>query len=170
MIRIIAPFILYFLFISESIFSLVAGEWFYQSHIYSPKFVLIALIFLAFYGPKNYYVGYALLFGALTDIVYSEVIGIYLLAYPVVCYLVYLMRTVVQNNYIIALIISLVGVALVESFSYLINLVIRMTTIPMEVFIASRLLPTLLFNAVFLVIAMYFLRKMAEKIKGSIEK
>lgn len=170
MIRFIAPFILYILFISESIFAKLAGEWFYLSHIYSPEFILIALIFLAFYGPKNYYLGYAIFFGALTDIVYSEVIGIYLLAYPVVCYFVNLMRTTVQNNYIIALIISLVGVALVESFSYLINLVIRITTLPMEVFIVNRLLPTLLFNFIFLVVAMFFLRKMAEKIKGIIEK
>ena len=170
MIRLFAPLILFILFISESIFVEIAGEWFYQTNIYSPKFIFIALVFLAFYGPKKYFFGFSIFFGLLTDVVYSEVIGVYLFSFPVLCYLVYLIKSAVQNNYFIALLISLVGVGLLEFFSFLINTVIRITTMPIDEFLFVRLIPTLIFNLVFLLIAMVPLRKMAEKIKLSVDK
>ena len=170
MIRLFAPLILFILFISESIFVLLAGEWFYQSYIFSPKFIFIALLFLAFYGPKKYFFGFSIFFGLLTDIVYSEVIGIYLLAFPALCYVVHFIKSVVQNNYFIALFISLVGISLLEFFSFLVNTVIRITSMPIDEFLFVRLIPTLIFNFVFLLVAMVPLRKMAEKIKLSVDK
>lgn len=170
MSRILLPFLFIMLFIAESIFvELLPGDIFDGKYIIVPHFLMIAILFLTVYGPKKYWLFYAFIFGLLFDVVYTEIIGIYLFIFPVVSYLISKLMKVLQTNIIIVSFVALVGVTLVELSSYEMNFLIHQTEMDFSSYISLRLLPTLLLNLIFIVIVAYPFKKYFEKIVKSLE-
>jgi rod shape-determining protein MreD len=70
---------------------------------------------------------------------------------------------VLQVNLLITSIVSLIGVALLEIAVFEMNTLIGITAIDFTSFLKMRLIPTLLLNAIFLIIAAYPLKRHFEK-------
>jgi rod shape-determining protein MreD len=95
--------------------------------------------------------------------VFTEILGIYLFLYPLTAFIVLKIMKVLQVNLITTSVVSLIGVALLESAVYGMNRIIGITTIDFMSFLNMRLIPTLLLNAIFLLIASYPLKRNFEK-------
>ena len=170
MSRFLLPFLLIFLFITESVFvELLPGELFGVNYMLIPHFLLVAILFLTVYGPKKYWVYYAFIFGLLFDIVYTEIIGIYLFLFPVISYLVTKIMKVLQTNIVIVSLASLVGVVIVEFGSYEINYLIHITDMDISSYLSERLMPTLILNLIFIILAAYPFKKFFKKIVESLD-
>lgn len=168
--RFLLPLLFILFFIAESIFvELLPGDIFDGKYIIVPRFLMIGLVFLIVYGPKKYWLFYAFIFGLLFDVVYTEIIGIYLFIFPIVCYLTSKMMKILQTNIIIVSFVALVGVALLELGSYEMNFLIHQTDMEFSSYISLRLLPTLLLNLIFIVIVAYPLKKHFEKIVETLD-
>jgi rod shape-determining protein MreD len=168
--KFLLPLLFMLLFIAESIFvELMPPTVFENEYILVPHFLIVAIILLTIYGPKNYGILYGFLFGLLFDIVYTEIIGIYLLLFPLVAYISAKLTKILQTNIVMVLFITIIGVALLELGSYEMNLLIKRTDMVFSNFSSERLIPTLIMNFIFVIITVYPLKKHYEKLVISLD-
>lgn len=162
--RLLLPFVFLTFFILESIFvELLPAELFRSTRILVPHFLIVAILFLTVYASRNLGIIYAFAFGLLFDIVYTEIIGIYLFLFPLVAYIISKIMKVFHSNIIIVTIVSIVGVALLELGVYELNFLIKLTDMDFSTFINLRLFPTIILNIAFAIIFAYPLKRQFEK-------
>lgn len=161
--KFLLPLLFVFLFIFESIFIQFLPSDSFSSRILAPRFLFAALMFLTIYVGKKQGIIYGAIFGLLFDVVYVEVIGIYLFLYPFICYLVTKLMQVIQSNIVVSYLVSMLGIALLEVGVYEINFLIHVTEMKFIDFVNLRFYPTLILNAIFLVIAAYPFKRWFEK-------
>ncbi len=162
--KILLPLLFLFLFILESLFvQYVPADLFGNGHIIAPHFLFAGLLFLTIFVGKKHGIIYAAIFGLLFDIVYVEIIGIYFFLYPFISYLTDKLMNIMQSNIIIAFLVSLAGIVLLEMGAYEMNLLIHVTSLDFKSFISMRFYPTLILNAVFILIAGYPFKRLFEK-------
>ncbi len=94
------------------------------------------------------------------DIVYIEILGIYLFLYPFIAYLVSKIMHFLKSNLIVVFLVSLVGITLLEFGVYEMDFLIHVTSLDFMSFIKMRLYPTLILNAVFIIVAGYPLKRL----------
>lgn len=163
--RFFLPLLLFVFFTVESIFvQLLPSEYFYGKWILVPRFLIAALLLLSIYGSQKYAILYGFAFGLLFDIVYTEIIGIYLFLFPLTIYLVMKAMKVLQANALIVTLAMLAGIALLELVIYKMNSFLHITDLTLKEFADMRLLPTLCLNLIFIVIAFYPLKRYYEKL------
>ncbi len=154
--KLILPLLLTILFVLESVFvDLLPSTLFNVDRLFIPHFVMIALVFIVVY--YNHLLGlvYAIIFGLLFDIVYTEIIGVYMFAYPIISYVLTKAVKILQTNIFIISFISIVGVTLLEFYVYAVNLIIGFTNMNISLFISDRLFSTLVLNSVFVILVCY---------------
>jgi rod shape-determining protein MreD len=162
--KFLLPLLFLFLFILESLFvQYVPEDLFGQNKIIVPHFLFAALLFLTIFVGRKQGIIYAAIFGLLFDIVYIEIIGIYLFLFPFIAYLASKILNILQNNFIVAILITIVGIALLEVGVYEMDHLIHVTDINFMSYLHLRFYPTLILNAVFVIIAGYPLKRLFEK-------
>lgn len=164
--RFILPFLVLFIFISESIFvDLVHLPFASENQLYIPRFVLIIVIFITVFMNRTQGMLFGVVFGLLHDIVYIEVIGIYLLVYAFLAYLISKAMKVLHNNVFMTLFLTILAITLLEYYVYGINYLIGTTKMSLYHFTTLRLLPTLALNSIFAILFIYPVKRFLEKIK-----
>jgi rod shape-determining protein MreD len=143
-------------------------EVFGHNYILVPHFLFAGILFLTIYTNRKYGIIYAAIFGLLFDIVWIEIIGIYLFLFPFIAYLISKIMHVLQTNIIVAFLVSLVGIALLELGVYEMDFLIHITTLEFKSFIEMRFYPSLILNAIFLLIAEYPLKRHFESLAESL--
>ena len=162
--KLLLPLLFLFFFILESLFvQFLPATIFGDNYILVPHFLFVALIFLTIFVGKKQGIIYAVIFGLVFDIVYIEIIGIYLFLYPLICYIISKIMRIFHTNIIIAFLVTLVGIGLLELGVYEMDFIIHVTSLNFMSFIKMRLYPTLILNAVYIAIAGYPLKRYFEK-------
>jgi rod shape-determining protein MreD len=162
--KVLLPISLVLLFFIESLLvQFMPANLFGDQKVWVPRFLIITIFFLSIYGSAKHGIIYGLIFGLLFDIVFTEILGIYLFLYPLTAFIVLKIMKILQVNLLTVSIVSLIGVVILESAVYGLNRLIGITSIDFMSFLTMRLLPTLLLNAVFLIIASYPLKRIFEK-------
>ena len=96
------PIIISLCFLFESIFvELLPAELFKSSRILVPHFLMVTIIFVTIYISPKHGIMYGFIFGILFDIVYTEIIGIYLFMFPLVAYITSWIMRILQTNIIL---------------------------------------------------------------------
>ncbi|MEB3750321.1 rod shape-determining protein MreD [Geobacillus sp. FSL W8-0032] len=160
------PFLAVFCFVSESIAVDVwpKGDW-YIHYFFVPRFFLIFLVLTAMHFGGTRAMGYGFIFGFLYDCVYTELLGVYAFAYTLLAYLAGKATKWLQPNWLVSFLLSLLAIALLDSYVYGIQLLIGRTDWPFAVFWERRLWPTLLLNTAFLLIGLPVLERWLAKIR-----
>lgn len=153
MIRFLIPFIAIVLFLLEPEFALFSpiqlGDGIYYL---VPRFLILYLIFIAIYYSRKRAVTYGLIFGLLYDVFYIDIIGLYSVLYPLICFIAGSSVKFIHQHLITTTIISVLLVALMEVILYYFFFIIHFTSIPFSTFFISRLIPTIIANLLFLMI------------------
>lgn len=116
---------------------------------------LVFIVYVAlFFDTREtlYSVYYAAATGLIIDIAYTDVLGVYMFAYGLTIYLVYLLGNVLQVNLIGTLTIGAIGIAFADFLIYIIYAFIGITFVTIADYSYYRLLPTILANIVFLLV------------------
>lgn len=162
--KFLLPLLFLLLFIIESLFvEYLPEKVFGFERIFVPHFLFIAILFLTIFVGKKHGIIFAAIFGLLFDVVYVEIIGIYLFLYPFISYLIYKLLQVLQANIITSFLAALLGVSLLEIGVYEMNYLIHITDLDFIGYMNLRFYPTLILNAVFTLIAAYPLKWLFEK-------
>ncbi|MES5892268.1 MULTISPECIES: rod shape-determining protein MreD [Bacillus cereus group] len=165
------PLLLLFVFLFENMFStVVPTDVFWKGSIAAPHFFIIVLCFITVYNSPIQGIYYGLLFGFLFDTVYTELVGIYIFAYPILAYLVYSAMKVLQLNLFIVVSIVLASIAALEYYVYGFLTLLGRTHMSASVFFTDRLLATLLLNGIFLLIVCFPLRRYLVRLSKAIEE
>ena len=153
MVRFLIPFVAVLLFLVEPEFAMFSPIEL-KGHIYYlvPRFLILYLIFISIYYSRQRAVMYGLFFGVLYDVFYIDIIGLYSVLYPLICFLAGLIVKVIHQHLIVTTSISLILVAVLEFVLYQFFYLINFTSIPLIDFLQSRLLPTMIANMLFLMI------------------
>lgn len=165
MIRLLLPALFVFLFILESLFvELLPAELFHSDRILVPHFLMAGILFLTAYLSPKHGILYGFIFGLLFDLVYTEIIGIYLFMFPVIAYLFAHMIKILQTNVLVVSILTLFGIALLELGVYEMMLLINITDLDFLTYVKIRLVPTIILNLAFIILAAYPFKKQFETI------
>ncbi|MFT8391791.1 MAG: rod shape-determining protein MreD [Sporolactobacillus sp.] len=120
-----------------------------------PEFIFVFLLLTAVFGRVEWSIRYALIFGFLTDIIFTPVLGVYAFSMTLAVYLCTQVARWFNLTIVSALLISVLGVAIDQVIVYFIYLMIGVTDQEFLLFLSNHLLPTLILNAAFMVIAYY---------------
>jgi rod shape-determining protein MreD len=163
LIRFLLPALFAFLFILESLFvELIPAEVFNSDRILAPHFLMAGILFLTAYLSPKHGILYGFIFGLLYDIVYTEIIGMYLFMFPFIAYLFANMLRVLQSNVLIISILSILGIALLEVGAYEMMHLIHITNLDFSAYVEIRLIPTLILNLAFIILAAYPFKRQFE--------
>lgn len=160
------PIIMILFFGIESIFSI-----FFPAHLFSvewifvPRLIFIFLLFLAVYYDEKLAIIYAITLGVIMDIVFIEIMGIYLFFYPVIVFGISRLMKVMQNHLIIMAFQTVFSIVVLEFGLYGIFYLLQITDYGVERFVNDRLFPTLMLNIVFFIFISYPLKKYLSNIK-----
>ena len=115
-----------------------------------PRFLILYLIFLAIYYSRKKAMIYGLIFGLCFDVFYLNIIGLYSVLYPAICFLAAWFVKRVESHLIFTMFLSLGLLAVFEFILYEFFYVIQFTTMALQPFLIHRLAPTLIANFLFL--------------------
>ncbi len=94
---------------------------------------------------------------------HTDLIGVYLFVYTAVTYLTHGIRKLLHTNFFVALLLSVLGVALAEVLIYFLYDTIQIHQVIWEDYWQLRLLPTLGWNLLFfLLIYLLFKKKLTQ--------
>lgn len=162
--KFLLPLLFLLLFILESLFVQFLPERFIDSQtVIVPHFLIIGIILLTIYGSEKHGLIYGMVFGFLFDIVYTEILGIYLFLFPLISYFVSKIMRVLQVNLLTSSLVSILGVAFTEIVTFEMNQLIGVSNSPFITFLNNRLFPTLLLNTIFIMIMVFPLKWQFEK-------
>lgn len=151
MVRYLIPFVAVVLFLVEPMFTQFSPiELNEQTFVLVPRFVVLYLIFISIYYNRRKAVIYGVVFGLLYDVVYIDIIGLYVVLYPLVCFLAGWSVKFIHQHLIITTVLAVLLVAVMEFVLYEFFLLISFTAIPLEQFLYNRLMPTIGANLLFL--------------------
>ncbi|WP_210468786.1 rod shape-determining protein MreD [Sporosarcina sp. 6E9] len=171
MIRSVIPLIAILLFFLEPVFSLYSPiEVGGTLYILVPRFVIVYLVFIAIYYSRQRAIIYGIVFGLLYDMFYIDIIGLYAFLYPLICFIAAGIIRYVHKHIITVMILTLLLVALLDVLSYTFVSIIALTSIEPEVFISTRLIPTMIANSLFVIMFGWIFKKLIDNrvlLKGS---
>ncbi len=154
------PLLAVLIFISESIFvTTFSGEVFSSDKMFIPRFLMILLVFMSVFCNSRVALYYSVVIGLIFDVVYTEILGVYLFVFPLITYTISKIMKVLQNNIFVVSFMSLIAVAFLETIIYGMNSLLGFAVLTFQQFLIDRLVPTLILNTVVVVIAAYPLRK-----------
>ncbi|GGJ84120.1 rod shape-determining protein MreD [Lentibacillus kapialis] len=161
--RLLIPLILFLLLIMEGVAleilpaSLLNGDLVFVSHWIFMFLILVAI----FYDRESTFfsVFYGLLFGLLTDIVYTGILGVYMFSYGLGAYIVHGMTKLLHANIFVTILLGMAGLVFVEIFNKFVFSVIGISDLTWKAYLIERLTPTIIANILFLLIIYPFFVK-----------
>lgn len=154
-IRLLLPLMAFLLLIFEGVaIDLLPTVITSKELLVVPHWVFIFLLLMnLFYDTNDTYhsIAYGILFGLLIDIVYTDLLGVYMFVYPFTLYLIHLMKRILHTNLLMSILILIVSLTVVETIIYFIYLFTGMISSPITFFLLKRLLPTVIANVLFIV-------------------
>ncbi|MBY6035316.1 rod shape-determining protein MreD [Fictibacillus nanhaiensis] len=169
--KILLPFLIYLGFISES--SLVQAFLPHQNSMewqIIPHFSMVMILFVAMYLNTTYGLIYGLGFGLLTDLLYTDIIGVYLFSMAATAYVTSIFSRYLFGNLIVTLLLSIVGVTILEFFVYGLNSLIGISNQMIDLFLYKRLVPTLIINGLFAILIYYPFVKQLNQLKDTLKE
>src|SRR5699024_2621042 len=132
----------------------------------TPHWIFMFLLLMTFKFDTNntfYAVIYGAFFGILVDIVYSDVLGIYMFIYPFVIYLVHISKHFLQTNFYMLLIIASASLLVVEVLLFIVYSFVLSLDLSQAYFLFNRYIPTLIANLLFLLLLYVLFSGMMER-------
>ncbi|MFJ8245664.1 rod shape-determining protein MreD [Peribacillus asahii] len=152
-------------FVFDSIFAqLFASELFGKGNILVPHFMMVFIFFLTIFGSRRYGMIYGAVLGLAYDVVYTEILGIFMFLIPFLAYLMAKCMKVLQSNWLIIIVVSTVFIAISEMIVYEMNVIMSFAALTFAEFAERRLWPTALLNLVFIIASYYPIQKLIRKI------
>lgn len=165
------PLLLFFFLVIEGVAqeflpnTLVSGNW-----LIIPHFVLIYLVMIAvFYdSDQTYYsVLYGIIFGMMIDIVYTNVLGIYMFVYALTAYAIHGVKKMLHGNFLVALLLSAAAITMADICVHVIYSFIEGNTIGFGEFLTRRLLPSIMANLLFFAIIYPLTKRPLERLESA---
>lgn len=128
-----------------------------------PQWILMFLILVTTYSYMNnpiIPIIYGAVFGLMTDIVYTSILGVYMFALGLSVYVAQLLNRMFQTNLIMIMLIATICLFVLETVLVLIYSFLGISTLPFGQFFIYRFLPTWIANLFFIALIYYPAKKL----------
>lgn len=127
--------------------SLLSGQWQIVPH-WTLLFILLLSIY---YDSSDTYqsLWYALGAGLFVDIIYTDVIGVHMMVYVLVVYIVHGLDKWLQSHILVTTLLVLFGVGAADTLLYRVYSLLDVTDMGWGAYVMDRLFPTAIGNMVF---------------------
>lgn len=150
-VRLLIPLIALVLFFLESNFALLSPLEFGDRTVYLvPRFLILYLIFISVYYDRKRAMQYGLIFGILFDVFYLNLVGLYTVLYPLICFIAGSTVRYMHQHLAMTTALAIGLVSIFEFVLYQFFYFISYTSMPLDLFFYNRLLPTIGANLLFL--------------------
>ncbi|MCH7322237.1 rod shape-determining protein MreD [Solibacillus sp. MA9] len=140
------------LFLVESEFAMFSPlQWNGSTYFLIPRFLILYLIFLAIYYSRKKAMIYGLIFGLCFDVFYINIIGLYTVLYPAICFGAAWFVKRFESHLVFTTFLAIGLLAVLEFILYEFFYLIQFTTMALQPFLVYRLVPTLIANFLFLI-------------------
>ncbi|MBR7553419.1 rod shape-determining protein MreD [Allobacillus sp. GCM10007491] len=160
------PLILFVLLIAESIATELLPNNILLELYFIPHWVLVfSVIITLYYDKEHSYAGifYGAIFAFISELVYTDLLGVYLFAYGVSLYGVHLFKKLLHVNFLVTLLLVFYALIVCEFLIYGTYFLIGVIDLPVKEYLMERLTPTVLMNLLFfLLIFPYFSKKLTK--------
>ena len=156
--KILLPSLTLSIFLLENFYVLFFSR-FYE-WILVPRFLFCMLFFIVLFYNRSQGFIYAFVFGLIFDIVHTEVLGVYMVLFPLLMFILDRLMTIFHHHLIIIIFVTLLGVTGLEFLVYELNILLQVTNMNLESFVQQRLLPTIYMNGIFLILFSFPLKKL----------
>lgn len=150
-------FILFFLVVLEGVSQDFLPESIISSDIMIvPHWIFVFLVLVStFYDENSSYfsVILAIIFGLLIDIVYTDILGVYMIAYTITLFVHQKIARLFQSNFFMTFLFTLISILIADHIIYFLYLTIGKISLSWSDYSLLRLLPTIGANLLFLIIA-----------------
>ena len=123
-----------------------------------PRFVMIMIVFVALYTSVSKTLFYAVIFGFLYDVIYTDLIGVYMFSMALAGYLICTLAKPLHVNSITGLLFALIAVVLLEFLVYGLYTLVGIADLSIHHFLTTTLYPSLVVNGVFFILIYYPMR------------
>ena len=151
MVKYVLPIVAVLLFLVEPEFAMFSplnvGDY---SFILVPHFLILYLIFLAIYYSRKKALIYGLIVGIFYDVVYIDILGLYTVLFPALCFIASWCVKYIHQRLFITTILSVLLVAIMEFAMYEFYVIVDITTMELMPFLFYRLVPTIIANLLYL--------------------
>ncbi|MFZ4450552.1 rod shape-determining protein MreD [Salibacterium aidingense] len=166
MIRFALPFVIFLLFLME-------GTWFQifvppspeRDIVLVPRLVLVAVVLTSIYRGAGSGVLIGAGFGLLYDIVYTDLIGIYMFSMGFTAYLSSFTYMAVRTSYWWQFLIIIGAIFILEWLTYGLHYVIGYTDMLFEEFFMLRLLPSWVLNGTVALLLLYPFQRFFQRLR-----
>lgn len=166
MIRVWLPLLTFFFLVFDgTVMQVFSSHWFGGSFQLIPRFAMVLILFIAFFLNRSTALVYGLIFGLLSDVVYSDLVGVYFFSMAFTAYLMASISSIFRPNLFSVFFLGLLGVVLLEFQAYGLYTIVGYTEAPMHQFLYDRLLPSLVLNGVFIILIYFPLRRLFSAIE-----
>ncbi|ASZ08509.1 MULTISPECIES: rod shape-determining protein MreD [Enterococcus] len=154
------PVILFFLMLLDGQVTRVLGEWTKGVYMANAHFLILALLFCSLSFSKRYLLITTIVLGAIFDMYYIGVIGIYAVALPLIVFIMYSMSQIIHTNIFTEFFSMIIFVTGYELFTLIIQLIFKLAIVNKNYFITQFLGPTLLLNMIIFAIFVFPFKKL----------
>lgn len=152
----ILTLILFGLLVSEGVaLELLPESIINLSSVIVPHWLLIFLVLINFFyeEDKSYiFIIYAIIFGLLVDIVYTDILGVYMFAYGIALFVSTILKRILQENIIMAILTGILSIITAEAIISGVYSIIDVINVYWLDNLVDRLFPTIIANVVFLIV------------------
>ncbi|ARK31590.1 rod shape-determining protein MreD [Halalkalibacter krulwichiae] len=125
-----------------------------------PRFVIIMLVFIGIHFGRFSSIVYGLAFGLIYDIVYTQLLGVYMFGFGLIGYAFAFKYKQIQDSLLFHLLLMLAAVALFDYYQFGLYKLIGITDLAANLFFYERFIPGLILNFAFAVIIYYPVKKL----------
>ncbi|KRN88972.1 rod shape-determining protein MreD [Ligilactobacillus ceti] len=153
------------LFLDGSL-TLAFDQYFFTPFIaIESRLVLLWLIMAVCYSEVEHILLWSGFVGAIFDIYYLGVMGIFILIFPLIVYLTREIMQFLNRSFIVVLLVYLIDITVVTILFYWVNSLIGFTSVSVTEFISRTLGPTLVYNLLWFVLLYYPLERLFEDVQ-----
>ncbi len=136
-----------------------------QDTLTVPRFLIVLLVFIGIHIGRSASIPYGLCFGLLYDVVYTPILGVYLFGFGIIGYMFALSHKRIQDSIVFQIFLALIAVFLFECYQYGLFQLIGITDMESSFFWQTRVIPTILLNGAFAILAYYPVKKLLSYVK-----
>ncbi|SFP74230.1 rod shape-determining protein MreD [Salibacterium halotolerans] len=166
MIRFALPFFIFLLFLLEgTLFQIFVPPSPEREFYLVPRFMLIAVVLTSIYRGAGSGVLVGAGFGLLYDIVYTDIIGIYMFSMGFTAYISAFTYRSVRASFLWPFVIIVSAIFVLEWMTYGLHYIIGGTDLLFEEFFMMRALPSLIMNGIAALLLIYPMQRIFAKIR-----
>src|SRR5699024_10241381 len=105
-------------------------EYFNVSYELIPRFAMAIILFIALFMNRSTALSYGLIFGLLSDVVYSDYIGVYFFSMAFTAYIIATLSSLFRTNLMAVLFLGLLGIVMLEFQVYGMYMVVGIARAP----------------------------------------